>query len=351
VAYNSQEGFGLGLNAYFYLGNPSNPVRLRGDYSTNKWQRFTAGLMLNHGGKWEFQLGGGYRLRPNLRYYGIGPETTPDGVSFYKDERTWAGAVARRRLGKKAFASFAGAYSSIDTRLPDGEWSPSLPEVYPQVVLAPGFDQRSDGYMLRAALVFNSTRRQGNPNRGTLAGGTVGMFQSTNQFDVSFLAYRFEFQQFVPLWHSKRALAVRSYFNFLDNTGNQAIPFQRLFINELPDQFRGFDSARWRDRGITGLTLEYRFPFMADREEGGFGMDTVLLTDLGQVFGDVDQISRDNLTLSYGFGWRFYLDPHFLGTMEFVWSDEGYQFRLSAKQMFQFSRDVLYNGKEETLIH
>ena len=144
---------------------------------------------------------------------------------------------------------------------------------------------------------------------------------------------------------------MRTYFNFLDNTGEITVPFQRLFINEPPDQFRGYDSGRWRDRGITGLSLEYRFPFMADRRDGGFGMDTVLLGDIGQVFGGVDDISTENLTLSYGFGWRFHMAPQFLGTVEFVWADEGFQFRMSATQLFQFTREVLYNGREETLIH
>ena len=349
--YNSEQGLRLGLNGYLYIADPSNPVRLRAEYSTNEWERYTAGLMINRGGKWEFELGGGYRLRPNLRYYGIGPETDASGVSYYKDERAWGGVLARRHLGRKLFASLGASYSSIDTRLPEEEWSPALPEVYPEVVLAPGFDQRSDGWMTRVALVYNTTRNAGNPDGGTLAGGTVGIFHSTNQLDVEFMAYRFEFQKFMPLWHNRRVLAMRTYFNLLDNTGDLAIPFQRLFINELPDQFRAFNTGRWRDRGITGITLEYRFPFMANRRDSGFGMDTVLFTDIGQVFGALDHISTATLTHSYGFGWRMHLNPHFLGRVEFVWGEEGFQFRLSAKQLFQFSRQVLYNGHEETLIH
>ncbi|MCH7549882.1 MAG: hypothetical protein IH969_10165 [Candidatus Krumholzibacteriota bacterium] len=177
------------------------------------------------------------------------------------------------------------------------------------------------------------------------------MFDSTTRSDESFLAYRFEFQQFVPLWHSGRALAVRTYLNWLDNTGVQPIAFQRLFINELPDQFRGYDKGRWRDRGITGITLEYRFPFLAGRKEDGFGIDTVLLTDIGQVYGKFNEIAARNLTYSYGFGFRGYAGKYFSGALEFVWADEGFQFRIATKQLFQFSRDVLYAGKEETLIH
>ncbi len=90
---------------------------------------------------------------------------------------------------------------------------------------------------------------------------------------------------------------------------------------------------------------------LADRPDGGFGIDTVLLTDIGQVFGDFGEIRADNLTASYGFGFRTFFGSHFSGSMEFVWSDEEFQFRLSTKQLFQFTRDVLFLGREETLIH
>jgi hypothetical protein len=41
----------------------------------------------------------------------------------------------------------------------------------------------------------------------------------------------------------------------------------------------------------------------------------------------------------------------YMGSLEFVWSDEDFQIRLSTKQLFQYTRDVLFQGREETLIH
>jgi len=349
--YSSQAGFTFGLNYYIGIGSPKNPLRARAGYSTAQWQRYTIGAMLNRGGKWEMQLGAGYRVRPNLRFYGIGPQTRVADLSFYEDERNWAGAIVRRRIGRRSFIGVLAAFSSVTTRLPSAGHEPTLPEKFPDVISAPGFNRRSEGVMVRIGANLNGTKKASNPGRGTIIGATAGVFQSTNQDDVSFIAYRSEFQQFIPLWHTKRTLAVRAYLNWLDNTGSIDIPFQRLFINEAPDQFRGYTGARWRDRGITGLTLEYRFPFMADDLENAFGIDTALLLDVGQVFRRVENIAINDLTYSYGVGWRAYLDPHFVGTMELMWSDEGFQFRLSTQQLFQFSKDVLYNGKEETVIH
>ena len=351
VDYSSIEGFALSLNYYNQLWAPDNPLRVRATYSTEQWQKYTAGAIFRRGGTTELHVGGGYRLRPGLRFFGIGPTSKRENASYYTDERTWAGANVHHRLNSNAFVALLGVFSSAVAREPNKQGDPSLSDGFLGDEVPSGFNEQSQGVMLRFAAVYNSTRNLGNPERGTVLGGTVGSFFSTGSDDVSFLAYRFEFQQFIPLWHSRRALGVRAYMNWIDDRGDTPVPFQRMFINEIPDEFRGFDSSRWRDLGITGITFEYRFPLLADRKDGGFGIDTVLLTDIGQVFGDIEEIRTANLTKSYGFGFRAYMAPHFLGSMEFVWSDEGFQFRLSTKQLFQFSRDVLFMGREETLIH
>jgi hypothetical protein len=327
VSYNRQEGLGLGLNLYLPVGNEKNLSRIRATYTTQKWQKYTAGAIFNKDGKWSMQMGVGYRFRPNLEFYGVGPNTTLDDLAYYMDKRGWGGLNVRRRLTKRQYLALAGVFSSIAAREPEEGFHPTMTEKY------------------------GDNKQSGNPDRGTLAGATVGGFVATNTNDISFTAYRFELQQFVPLWYSKRALALRGYFNFIDDTGSEPIPFQRMFINEVPDMFRAFDTGRWRDLGITGVDIEYRFPFVADKKDGGFGIDTVLLTDIGQVFSERSEIAIDNLTYTYGFGFRAFMNQMFIGTAEFVWSDEGFQFRLSTKQLYQFTRDVLFQGREETLIH
>jgi hypothetical protein len=348
--YSGQEGFGVGLNVYYQIASPDNPVRLRGKYSTERWQKYSLGTILNKGGKWELHLGGGYKLMPNLEYYGIGPNTSVDNAVFYKDERAWGGANARRRVSNQSFVSLIGVYSTVAAREPDERYHPTMTEKYGSDV-PPGFRERSNGVMMRLSWVLNTSEKLGNPEHGTMLGVSVGGFVGTNTTEISFTAYRFELQQFVPLWYSQRALALRGYLNFVDNTGTAEIPFQRMFINETPDMFRAFDSGRWRDLGITGIDIEYRFPFTADGSREGFGIDTVLLTDIGQVFSERSEIKIDNLTYSYGIGIRAFLGEFFVGSVEFVWGDEGFQFRIGTKQLYQYSKDVLLQGREETLIH
>jgi hypothetical protein len=350
IDYSAQSGFGVGADVYLLLGSRDNPVRLRAKYSTESWQKYTGGTILNKGGTWELQLGGGYRLRPNLEFHGVGPSSSLDDLSYYKDERAWGGMNLRRRLTKRSRLALVTVYSSVSARLPSTGNNPSVPERFGLGTPA-GFGERSDGVMARIALFYNSSVGEGNPDGGTIVGATAGGFLATNNDDVSFTAYRFEFQQFFPLWHTKRALALRGYLSFIDDTGTEEIPFQRMFVDEVPDKFRGYPTGRWRDLGITGINVEYRYPFASDRRDGGFGVDAVLLYDVGQVFSESSEIKVDNLTHSYGFGLRAFMDQFFIGALEFAWCDEGYEIRLSTKQLFQFSQDVLFQGREETLIH
>jgi hypothetical protein len=350
LAYNGQAGFSIGANVYFILGSEINPVRLRATYSTQAWQKYTAGTILNKGGKWELHLGGGYRLRPNLEYYGIGPNSSVDDLSFFRDERAWGGINLRRKLTRRSRLALVAAYSAVSANLPSAGNDPSVPERFGDDTPT-GFGERSEGAMARFALFYNSSKEEGNPDGGTIVAATAGGFVATNNDELSFTAYRFEFQQFFPLWHTKRALALRGYLNFIDNTGTVEIPFQRMFVDEVPDKFRGYPTGRWRDVGITGVNVEYRYPFASDSRDRGFGIDAVLMYDAGQVFGDRSDITVGNLTHSYGFGLRAFMDRYYIGALGISWSDEGYEIRLSTKQLYQYSRDVLFQGREETLIH
>jgi len=349
--YGSLSGVTVGANYYDFLGAPRHPLRLRAEYSTEHWQRYTGGAIFNRGGRLQGAVGAGYRLRPNLRYYGVGPQSRVEDEAFYEDERAWVGASARHALGRDGVVTVGVAYSSVGARVPDVDEGVSLAERFPGVAAPPGFGDRSHGVMSRLAIGWDTTREEGAPDGGSIVGGSVGYFAPVGDIDVAFLAYRFELQRFVRLWHTGRALALRGYVSWIETLEDEPLPFQRLFINDVPDDFRGYKHGRWRDRGITGITAEYRFPFVADRRDGGFGIDTVLLADVGQVFPEFDAIRGDDLTVSYGFGWRAYMNEHYLGAMLFVWSEESFQFHLTTKQLFQFSKEVLFNGREELLIH
>lgn len=98
--------------------------------------------------------------------------------------------------------------------------------------------------------------------------------------------------------------------------------FARLLTNSDPNQMRGYDDDRWRDRGLLLLNAEYRFPVWAYRERRGTGIDGYLFVDSGQVFSDDDRPALRDLVHSYGGG-----------------------FRLSMDQIFQYPKNALYHGR------
>jgi hypothetical protein len=97
---------------------------------------------------------------------------------------------------------------------------------------------------------------------------------------------------------------------------------------------------------MAAVTVEYRWPIWAEKRADGLGLDAYLLADLGQVFGDLDEIALDDLTTSFGGGARLLsVTGGFLGRLENARSREESVVRLRADQVFQFARNGLYHGR------
>jgi hypothetical protein len=174
----------------------------------------------------------------------------------------------------------------------------------------------------------------------------VSWFDGTGGRDVSFLTYRVELQQFLPLWYTQRALALRGYVTWIDLTQGDQIPFQRLVTNYEPDQFRGYLDFRWRDKGMLALTAEYRFPWFAVAAPQNQGVDMYLLADFGQVFGRTEQIALDAMTASFGGGFRLVGRRGIIARAEVAFSNEGPVFRFRTDQIFQYMRGGLFYGRD-----
>jgi hemolysin activation/secretion protein len=132
----------------------------------------------------------------------------------------------------------------------------------------------------------------------------------------------------------------------MDPAGDATIPFQRLLTNDDPDLFRGYEDDRFHDRGLALVTAEYRWPVWAPVDGSGPGVDAYLLADFGQVFGTFDELSFDNLTRSWGGGFRLVSRHGFSARVEIArGGDEEFQLRLKADQVFQVFRSTLLGGK------
>jgi len=340
-------GLGVGVTGeYTGLFGPGGRARLEGATSTTGHHLLNAGLAVPLGDRDRIELAAGYRMRPNARYFGLGPGTSKEAQSFFRQESGWGGAsyvhaAGRFEVAAEVVASVVGAHGPRD------QDDPPLAERFPDAIPV-GYGEYSTGVTVGLGLAHIDENASGRPTSGGSRRVRVWHFSNLDGSGLDFWTFRLEAEQFIPLWYRNHTLAVRGVVAWIDRTSPDEVPFQRLMTNRFPDELRGFDSFRWRDRGITILSAEYRWPLWSHMNPDATGLDIYALADVGQVFRNADDIGGRNLTTSVGAGIRLGSVRRFIARVEVAWSDEGAQFRLQTDQPFQFFKRGLYHGREPT---
>ncbi len=340
-------GFGGGLNLSYpvYSTLDENRFRLVWQSTVRGSHRLTGAFMRPLGAHSEGTAGASYRLIPNARYFGIGPAALESAESFYTEELTWGGLCWDRRLGKGFALRVVGLYSTLGNRGPIEGANPPLEEEFADD-LPPGWGHRSDGFSIHFGLSHDDAQGKGRPDSGGLRRLKLGHFFPTDENEASFWTYRVELQQFIPLWLTRRTLALRGFLTKIDPAGDKPVHFQRLMTNDDPDLLRGYDDFRWRDLGLVAVNLEYRWAIWSPGRPRQMGGDAYVFADYGQVFGQFDQIGWADFTQSYGFGFRIVgIGNRFSGRLEFAWSRDEQVVRLRADQIFQFSKGGIFYGR------
>ena len=335
------QGFGLNMKAV--AGEGANRVKIGGKYTSNSAARATLGVLFTPAPRTRLQFGLGYRIVPNARYFGLGPHSSEVNESYYTRESGWGGVSLARDLGADLTSEFEILFSGVgayDTRRNEDSLSTVFSDDLPD-----GFGSRSDGVGYSFALIHDDTREVGRPEGGGIRRARATYFQDNADANENFWTYRMELQQFVPLWFSKRALALRGFISWMDTGADEKVPFQRLMINDDPDIFRGYRDFRYTDRGLTSFSAEYRWPVWAAGSVNAPGIDACLFADAGQVFGDRNDLSELNMRNSVGGGFRWVSGWGFGGRLEVARSAEEWVVRLRGDQVFQYAKSGLLYGR------
>ncbi len=344
--FGGLRGYGGGLSVTHPGFLPTGgKFKLRLQYTTKNFSEVTLGLRLHKTDSSLFDLGFGYRNQPNTRYFGTGPLTNENDQSFFTQEMTWFGGNYRYEPANDFFIEMSGMYSSVGTRGP-GEPEDNVPLEDVFAVRPVGYGERSNGLSFGLSLGHDSTDQVGRPADGGVQRVRTTYFMDNDDTNTRFWELRGEIQQFFSPFSPRRTLAFRAHISWLENKGDNAIPFQRLMVNDDPDLLRGYQDYRWRDLGMTAATVEYRWPIFARNTPDGYGLDSYLFTDFGQVFDDLDQLNTTDMTTSYGFGLRFVIPGGgFVGRLEIARSEEETVIRLRGDQLFQFAKGGLLHGR------
>ncbi len=349
VSAGGDDGYGLSFTTdSYHVFRPEHRLKVGLRYTTRDNTKATLGILFNAGHKHSFPFGIVFRHQPDARYYGLGWDAPASQESRYTNETLQVGGGYRREFGASLAVKILGLYSEAETEASEDDDHPLLETVFPAPSDRPyGYGERSTGVSLRLALERRGTPDRGRPQCGSGQRLAASYFSATDDSDVAFWTYRAELQQFVPLWHTRRALALRGVFTRLRNDGAAPIPFQRLLHNDEPDLLRGHLDQRFRDEGLLVLSAEYRFPVWNYQGIDELGLDAYLFYDWGQVFAHGDQIALERLAASYGGGLRLITTANFIGRFEIGHSDEGTVFRLRADQVFQYAKGGLYDGRSQ----
>lgn len=346
VSGGGKEGWGAsftGLHPRFLSPRGALQVAIRATEEQN--DKATFGLLFPHGRHGLIQIGAGYRRTPNARFFGIGPRSSGRDESYFTLETGWGGMSYERSLRGDWSVGLEGLYSGVGA-FTTGEAEEEVPLPVRFAGDRPaGYGSRSDGWTVGLSLAHDDSGERGRPDSGGLRRATASYFRSADGEEVSFRTNRVDLQQFVPLWHTKRVLALRGALAWIEPEGDGPVPFQRLHTNDDPDLMRGFNDYRWFDEGILLLSAEYRWPLWNRTSSTSSGIDAYLLTDVGQVWGEFGEITRENLRGSWGGGLRVIAAAGFVGRIEVARSEEETVFRVRGDQVFQFAKGGLFHGK------
>ncbi|MFO7654121.1 MAG: BamA/TamA family outer membrane protein [Candidatus Krumholzibacteriia bacterium] len=340
------DGLGVGYAVTAPIDHRAgNGLRLAGALSTKRHVRANLGVWLGRPAR-ALELGVGYSLEPNTRFFGLGPDAPERQLSYYTEETTWLGVGLRSTVARGWVVGGMALMSSVAARGPRAEQSPPLEAVFLPGERPAGYGERSEGVSLELEIVNDGVADDRRPDRGGRQRLLVSRFQGASGADADFWSLRLDLQRFLALPAPARTLALRGMVAWLVAEGDRPIPFQRLMTSAHPDLLRGYPTDRWRDRGLLVANAEYRWPIWTWNRTDGLGVDAVAFSDLGQVFAEPDGIRLDRLTVSWGGGLRLITATGLAARAELGWSTEGAEARLAASQLFGYEEGGLFRGRD-----
>lgn len=347
VAYGDAQGWQLGVigqRPEFPL--PGMRTKLRLALNTTDASLVTVGSLAPLGRRSWIDFGGGSLVLARTDYYGTGLGTTEGDRSFYRRDSDWFGAGWRQDLDHDLEFVVLAHYSCQRARASRYETDRALAIVHADDIPF-GYETASSGLTGGIQLGFDDTDQTGRPDRGSRFLVFTQYFEPTDRTPTRFWTSGASIERYLRLGRPQRTLAVKGWWLRERSLEGDPIPFTRLLRNRVPYQLRSYSSARFHATGMTGLTMEYRWPAWVQNRPEGAGVDAYVFGDTGQPFDHTDQLALSNLLWSAGFGFRVVNQrTDYTLKLELAYGDEGLQVRLSGQQLFQFIKAGFYDGSE-----
>jgi len=241
---------------------------------------------------WSLDIKAEYSKYLKQYYFGLGPDTSKDDLTYYTDEKKELQITLGRGFNPSFVAELQYSFKNVaffnveqeraftDTLERAGE------EFSPFASLVLRYDTSDSRIHPREGIRFTL--------RGDAAGGWMG---NTN---AAYWRYRLDLRSFKRLWGERNVLALRA---LVEQAGGSDIPLFELPVLGGHSEFnalRGYQLNRFRDRGKLLLNGEYRFSIW--KRLGGN-----VFVDAGTVWPDWGRIHLDRMAANAGWGLRYYL--------------------------------------------
>jgi hypothetical protein len=248
--------------------------------------------------------------RVSNEFWGLGNSSAEDNQTVFRLAQTVVGGTFGVRL--MPWLSVAGTAARLTPGIkPSDSSTPPITDEFDEST-APGLSRQPAFFRpgIRVDLDYRDTfpptrtavRLDPLPIAGASRGGryqvTFDAYHDQDFDQYSFRQTTIDLQQFVPLLHGHRALAVRALAVLSDTSDGQEVPFYLSPTYGGLNVGRGYPTFRFRDRNMLALQGEYRYQI--NRLVNG-----AIFIDAGQVAPRVDAIAWSQFKTTYGTGVRF----------------------------------------------
>ena len=279
-----------------------------------------------------------YENRGEEHFYGVGPHTSLGDGTSYRMERT----VLESFFGYEFLNTWnlKGIFGYRNVNITNGEDGGR--GIIDEIFVATG-RQRIPG--LSGDQILSGDVELEHDNRDSKDVPTEGGYERFRfgfnkglENDSGYFKYRGEAAHFFKLFSDRRVLAFRGVVESNDELGGRQTPFFEMArlggygtYPRYGEVHRGYRRDRFYDESVLLFNMEYRW---AAWEYRNLVMDSVLFSDVGQVFGEWRDFQFSNFRVSYGLGFRVSLEKSIVVGLEIARANEGTEFYVTTKAPF-----------------
>ena len=292
----SGSGFAAGVGVRQPFGD-DGAVNVVTGYSIGSSALAQAGVSLPTfaDGRGTISLTGQFIDAPDVKYFGVGNDTSKDDRTRFGYSPTSAAARLDFKLTDELTAGGEVTYLQVDTS--GGKTAPSIEERF-EPTDTPGLGQpQFDFVTTTAGLAYDSRRRLGYGGRGGLYRANVTDYRDRGHGAYSFRSFEAEARHLIPILRGNWVIALRAIATVTDVDDEKEVPYFLLPSVGGGSTIRGYQDFRFRDRNRLVMNAELRWT------PARF-MDMALFYDAGKVEARRQDLDFDNLKDGYGIGMR-----------------------------------------------